>query len=507
MQSNHQNALPGSDSRRRSFRLRQVMAMLTSLVVAVVVLFAVMSVHLLQRHLESLRVKENYERLSIAQDILAQRLEFYEDLLHSYAADIRIRDLIGFGDQAGAVAWSAEVRSALPQAIGAALFTADGEVLGDPMAQRVGNSCIADLRDAIGGGHAHRTPLHTAMPSLAHFDLAAPVFDESGEAAGLVFVSFTIDELTKAVHRLANSNSAAALLDRATRAVAATSSNWDSLAGSVEQTIEVQGSDWLLSMRIEGETLMPALPALGATILLGAILVILLMLVFHSLLVRNYFDVVEDVRTVIRQIADGGTGDVRDVVERSRLFPVIDELRDDLARLGSHHESLHLESRTDALTKLANRRVFDDGLAYLLNARETAGTGSCVVLLDLDDFKMVNDRYGHARGDLVLTALATALNRVARGSDLASRWGGDEFAVLLTKMDEPHVAAWIERLRQAFAAAQRDTPGLPDELQCGVSLGYSPVLVDDARDAQAVLRDADASLYRDKRRRKRPAVA
>jgi len=345
------------------------------------------------------------------------------------------------------------------------------------------------------------------VPSLAHFDLAAPVLDESGTTAGLVFVSFTTDELTKAVQRLANSNTAAALLDRASRAVAATSSNWDSLAGSPEQTIDVEGSDWLLSMRSEAETLVPALPALGATILLGASLVILVMLVFHRLLVRNYFDVVEDVRGVIRRIADGDKVDVRDVVERSRLFPVIDELREDIARLGSHHENLHLESRTDALTELANRRVFDDGLAHLLNAREATGAGFCVVLLDLDDFKTINDRFGHGCGDLVLKALASALNQVARGSDLASRWGGDEFAVLIPKMSEVHVAAWIERLRQAFAAAQGETSGLPDGVQCGVSLGYTAVSVDDVRDAQAVLRDADASLYREKRRRKVSVVA
>jgi len=235
-------SLSRSNAMRRSFRLRQVMAMLTSLVVAVVVLFSGISFDLLQRHLENLRVKENYEHLSIAQDILAQRLQFYQDLLQSYAADIRVRDLVSFGDQPGAVTWSSEVRSALPQAVGAALFTADGEILGDPLAQRVGDSCI-------------------------------------------------------------------------------------------------------------------------------------------------------------------------------------DELREDLARLGSHHENLHLESRTDALTELANRRVFDEGLARLLNAREPTGAGFCVVLLDLDDFKAINDRYGHGCGDLVLKALASALNRVARDSDLASRWG------------------------------------------------------------------------------------
>lgn len=483
------------------------MLMLTSLVVAVVLLFAGISFHLLQRHLEDLRVRESYERLSIAKDILAQRLEFYDDLLRSYADSMRIRDLISFGDQAGAVDWSREVRSALPQAIGAALFTAEGEVLGDPLAQRVGSSCIADLGNKIAGEHGHRTPLHTAVPSLAHFDLAAAVLDESGATVGLVFISFSTDELRKAVEQLATTDVAAALVDQTTGTVAAISTNWESLSDSAQRTIAVDRSDWLLHMRFNATTLMPALPTLGAAIVVGAGVVILLMLIFHSVLVRNYFDVVEDIRAVIRRIADGKSVDLGDVEARNRLFPVIAELSEDLARLGSHHENLHTESRTDALTGLSNRRVFDEGLAYLLKAREPAGVGFCVVLLDLDDFKRINDRYGHGCGDLVLKALASALRGGARGSDLVSRWGGDEFAVLLPKMTAGAVDGWIERLRRAFAVAQQETAALPEGAHSGVSLGYSLVSVDDPRGADEVLRDADESLYREKRRRKTSAVA
>ncbi len=488
-------------SRPRNLRLRQVMLLLTSLVVGVVLLFAGISFHLLQRHLEDLRAAEGYGHLSIASEVLVQRLAFYDDLLRAYADNTRIRDLVSFADQEGAVAWSNEVRHALPQAIGAALFTEEGNVLGDPVAQRVGKSCIADLRDQIEGSRRHRTPLHTAVPSLAHFDLSAPVHDETGRTIGLVFVSFSIDELSKAIEGLATPSTAVALLDRETEGVVVASSNWEGLAHFAEYAIRVTGSDWVLRMRIRSDSLAPALPTLGATIAIGAGVVILLMLVFHRVLTRNYFDTVEELRDIIHRIEAGGTVDVHDLTGQNSLFPVSRELGEDLMRLGSHHEHLHVESRTDALTGLANRRVFDDGLAYLLESSGSTGAGFCVVLLDLDGFKQINDRYGHRSGDLVLKALARTLKARARGSDLVCRWGGDEFAVLLPMMPTSQVDTWVTQLRAAFDKAQQETAGLPEGVRCGVSRGFSQVAVEDPRNPQAVLDDVDRSLYRDKQQR------
>ena len=502
MKPTQEKALNNAVTPRHSFGLRQLTLVLTSLVVGVVLVFNGTSFHLLQRHLQELRVGESHQQLAISNEILVQRLQFYDDLLKSYASSIRIRDLISFDDQRGAVEWSTEVRNALPQAIGAALFTKEGGVLGDPVAQRVGTSCIAFLRDRVAGRHEHRTPLHTGVPSLAHFDLSAPVLDETGTTAGLVFVSFSIEELRKAVENLATSNSALALIDKETESVIAVSSNWASLPDAIQQTIDVDRADWLLRMRIRPETLIPALPTLGATIATGAAVVILLMLLFSRVLIRNYFGVVEDIRGVIQRIQSGGAVDVRDLAKPNRLFPVTFELRDDLVRLSSHHENLHIESRTDGLTGLANRRMFDHGLAYLLDSRLPGAAGFCVALLDLDDFKRTNDSYGHRCGDLVLRALAATLKANARGSDLVSRWGGDEFAVLLPGMTAGQIDAWIERLRLGFERAQRDAADLPDGASCGLSCGYSCVGTDDPRDAHEILHDADQSLYRDKQQRK-----
>ena len=487
---------------RRVFSLKQVMLLLTVSVVAVVVVFAGVSFHLLQQQLADLRAAESREQLFIAKETIAQRLKFYDDLLTSYARDHQIRDLISFADTAGAVSWSTRVRSALPQAIGAALFSRDGEVLGDPLAQRVGASCVVDLQHRIAGTRLREIPLHQAIPTLAHFDLTAPVQDESGDTLGLVFVSFSTIELKDALNRLAGERGAAALMDRASGKVFITSSNWDALATAALRVIPVDGTNWMLQIRTTAQSLTPALPALGMVIFGGAGLVVTLMLIFNRVLARDYFENVEEIRAVLRRILAGERVDASELAERQSFFPLGHQLSEDLAHLGSRHKDLHVESRTDALTGLANRRLFDDRLDRLLARLLQGGAGFCVVLLDLDDFKRTNDDCGHAAGDLVLRALATALQGVVRTTDLASRWGGDEFAALLVDLPPGEVEGWIDRLRTTFDTAQREMPALPAGARCGVSCGYVCVTGDNAADASTLLDEADRRLYTNKQSRK-----
>jgi diguanylate cyclase (GGDEF)-like protein len=322
-----------------------------------------------------------------------------------------------------------------------------------------------------------------------------------------VFVSFSINELKNALENLATTRSAFALLDQDSHKLIATSSNWSNLSETVKHEIGVEGSDWLLQMRIQPESLGSALPALGAAIFAGAAMVILLMLAFHRVLTRNYFDTIEDVRGIIHRIQREGRLDMLDLAEHNRLFPVSRELSEDLARLSSYHQDLYIASRTDELTALANRREFDDALAQLVGTQQLCEAGFCIVLLDLDGFKHTNDRFGHRCGDLVLKALASSLEKNARKGDLVSRWGGDEFAALLPQMPSHQIDDWVERLRLSFEQAQRDMTDLPMSAYCGFSRGYCHVSPGDSRDAQALLHHADYLLYRDKQLRKTSAVA
>lgn len=499
LESTRSPGVPG----RRALSLKQLMLLLTASVVTVVVVFAALNFHLMQGQLAALRSAESNEQLFIAKETLSQRLTFYSRLLRSYARDANIRDMISFGDAGGALSWSRQVRSALPQAIGAALFSSDGKVLGDPVAQRVGKSCIQDLQHRVAGKHLQTIPLHQTIAALAHFDLTAPVLDESGETLGLVFVSFSINELKDALKRLANEHTAVALVEGDSGREIVTSQKWGAYSATSERSIPIDGTNWILKLRTTPQSLTPALPALGTAILSGAALIIVLMLIFNRMLVRNYFEDVEEIRAALRRIQAGEKVDASELAQRASFFPLGHQLGEDLAHLGSRHKDLHQESRTDALTGLANRRVFDDRLDRLRATHARDGTGFCIVLLDLDGFKRSNDDFGHAAGDLVLQALANALQCIVRDTDLVSRWGGDEFAALLVDLPYTRADDWIDRLRGAFDAAQQASRDLPEGARCGVSYGSVCVCDKDTRTAKELLAEADRRLYLDKQARKR----
>jgi diguanylate cyclase (GGDEF)-like protein/PAS domain S-box-containing protein len=156
------------------------------------------------------------------------------------------------------------------------------------------------------------------------------------------------------------------------------------------------------------------------------------------------------------------------------------------------HQAFH-----DPVTGLANRAMFAEQVRHAIaRARREARTPA-VIFLDLDDFKTVNDSLGHAAGDEVLVEFARRLDETIRGADVAARFGGDEFAVLLEDVVESQAAAdaaqrILELLAQPMQAGHR-------QVTLSGSIGISIFGVDDRRDADELIRDADAAMYIAKR--------
>jgi diguanylate cyclase (GGDEF)-like protein len=110
-------------------------------------------------------------------------------------------------------------------------------------------------------------------------------------------------------------------------------------------------------------------------------------------------------------------------------------------------------ARTDAVTGAPNRRAFEERARAMLRLHARTGRPFTAAALDLDGFKAVNDRLGHAEGDRVLRAVSEALARAVRSSDHVARYGGDEFALLLPDTDERGAALLLARLRGALCDA------------------------------------------------------
>ena len=163
-------------------------------------------------------------------------------------------------------------------------------------------------------------------------------------------------------------------------------------------------------------------------------------------------------------------------------------------RTGVLLSQLERLSHEDPLTGLANRRRWDAELASACTTARQGGSSVAVVLLDIDHFKTVNDRHGHAGGDEVLREVARLLTARVRGQDVVARLGGDELAVLMPGADVDRAVELAERLRAEMAALV--PPGfVPGELS--LSLGVAAASADQAYPMELMSR-ADAQLYRAK---------
>ncbi|RYV51843.1 sensor domain-containing diguanylate cyclase [Pengzhenrongella frigida] len=154
-------------------------------------------------------------------------------------------------------------------------------------------------------------------------------------------------------------------------------------------------------------------------------------------------------------------------------------------------EELAARAARDSLTGLVNRAAFMDRLTTLLTRRAHCGV---MLFLDLDDFKSVNDQYGHVAGDAVLRAVAERLVRSARPEDACARLGGDEFAVLAENISRPEDAdAFVRRISAALS--EPVTVGTA-AIRPRASIGFA--LLGENRSADQVMQLADEAMYRQK---------
>ncbi len=160
------------------------------------------------------------------------------------------------------------------------------------------------------------------------------------------------------------------------------------------------------------------------------------------------------------------------------------------------HRLIQKQARTDGLTSLANHREFQEQLAHEVERAQRFGVPVGLVLLDLDDFKMINDRYGHLAGDNVLKAVSGALRGAIRDIDQASRYGGEEFAVILPHTTVEGGARLAERLRQAIAERVANAPD-GRQIRITASFGVAGLPAHAATQVELIA-TADAALYRAK---------
>lgn len=162
-------------------------------------------------------------------------------------------------------------------------------------------------------------------------------------------------------------------------------------------------------------------------------------------------------------------------------------------RLEAEYTAAVVQSQVDPLTGAGNRRQ----LSRSLEAARTACDIAAVIAIDIDDFKVINDRYGHHAGDLALRSATTAMRGVTRTVDTVIRLGGDEFVVILPDTAEEAAAASADRIRHALESVE-----IEEGITLAASVGYAAGRLGDPNE---ILNLADQRLYEDKQRRKQAA--
>jgi diguanylate cyclase (GGDEF)-like protein len=186
----------------------------------------------------------------------------------------------------------------------------------------------------------------------------------------------------------------------------------------------------------------------------------------------------------------------RQLRAQSELFVTrveAEQARQEARRHRQRAQDLEVDVRLDALTGLGNRREFDRSWPRMLRDAEQDQTPLAVAMLDLDHFKQVNDRFGHAVGDRVLARLGALLRTHTRQGDLLVRMGGEEFLLAMPQADASHALEICERLRQQVA--QQRWAEVAPGLQVTLSLGLATM---PGHHSGQLLQAADAALYQAK---------
>lgn len=201
----------------------------------------------------------------------------------------------------------------------------------------------------------------------------------------------------------------------------------------------------------------------------------------------------EELRREALAVASG----ITDVLEeqRRRTREQTDRLGEQLGALREQLDEAQRDGETDALTRLSNRRAFDKGMERTCLVARVMGRKMSLLLIDIDHFKRVNDRHGHAAGDTVLRELADVLTRCfPRRSDVVARYGGEEFAIILTDTSLKDA----KRLARRFLEALRGLRIAYGDRTLGVTASVGAgELADNECAADLVVR-TDRALYRAK---------
>lgn len=444
------------------------------------------------RSLQSRQDSEAHDAVRNAALSIRNQILFYQGMLQRISTQPEVANLIEFGSTEEMSLWSDRLRRLLPGTLGAALASADGLVFGDPVTQRIGPACVADMKQLHKGLPISFPPLHTDVAGLEHFDLLTHVLGPSGEPLGTVFVSFRLTIIEELLQAMSARGDRFELTDSKGNVKLSTGPR-RAANGASAYRVKIPDTSWRLVLYRDVPVGNDSLSSLiGADALILALFGLLIVFLVRGTLAGFKRDMAR-VHKAMSDVLEGHyrpSDEPTAVKETGILLPDIERLA---VRLQDQRDELRHQSLSDALTEVFNRRYFDMMLAHLFEQSHRQ-QAAFLVIIDLNDFKRVNDEHGHPAGDLVLQDTARFLRDKVRATDIVARLGGDEFALILTHMARNTLDEWIQTLLADYDRRAIETAH-GDHIHCRLSIGIAGIDAVTYKDAQAVFHAADRAMY------------
>ncbi len=479
-----------------NYSVKQLTVLMAILLVLVTVGSGIASFLLLENyyHTEESRLEvQARQRLNLAAKMIGNQVLFYQEAVDLLAGRGNMADLLSFSEDDEVERWALQIRTTLPGAFGLALARRDGQIIGDPLIQRIGNVCQDDLKHFANNESVPYPPYHHEIRGLEHFDLFSKVETQGGEDGGVLLVSFHTDTLLRMLQRSLTPGDVLSIHTNTDQQIARTG------PFDPEKTLalktNIPNTPW--NIRLQTKPISPS--GFYYQFIMVNLVMLLIVIGIVLLSTRRFAKLIStDMQRVhqrIDSILDGKFNPALNrptIAEIASLVPDIDRVSQTMRK---QHEELLDQSLSDPLTGLHNRRYFDIMITRAFDQSQRRPPAMLLVI-DLNNFKLANDSLGHEFGDQILRDLADCLKRNTRNSDEVARIGGDEFAVILQDIAGTDIESWVREFARRYdRELQVRRPQAIQSHCCTLSIGVAMIDAQTYRSSGEAVHAADQAMY------------
>jgi diguanylate cyclase (GGDEF)-like protein len=429
------------------------------------------------------------ERLADKARAVESQLAFFQQIVNHVAAQPTTQDILENKADIQAQTWALQMRRFLPQALGVALLDTSGKIYGAPADAQLGPQSLTDLAKLSQGETINMPPVHRLTAETSHFDLVAPVLDETDTPLGMVFVNFGLNTLQPLLKGNTNSGQKLVLRDGSGNAIA----QHDRLSLETDTDklkLNVSNTDWTLSLT---ENLQQSLPSFLSLAIFNASALILTVGIIAFMVRYALCSLGTDfsqIKSLLNNLAEGeplaeefATPQLRETAE---ILPAISHIQ---RGLDKKQQLLQSHQLSNDITGLPNRRQFNKEFARAYDFARR-GTAVCVVRLHVQGLDQLDEQ----QNTQVLKLLSKALKEHVRKVDHIAHLDADQFALLLFGMSAEGATPCLERLHKSFLGKQAQLPSLPDTLICSLHCGYTLIHPHRDNSAAEVLKRTEHAL-------------